>query len=32
MSSKATLEQVEQLVMQLPPTEQLKLVAHISYP
>lgn len=30
MSSKAALEQVEQLVMQLPPTEQLKLMAHIS--
>ena len=30
MSSKATLEQVEQLVMQLPPTEQLNLMAHIS--
>jgi len=29
MSSKVTLEQVEQLAMQLPPTEQLKLVAHI---
>jgi len=30
MSSNVTLEQVEQLVMQLPPTEQLKLMAHIS--
>ena len=30
MSSKVTLEQVEQLVMQLPPTEQLKLMANIS--
>jgi len=30
MSSTVALEQVEQLVMQLPPTEQLKLMAHIS--
>jgi hypothetical protein len=30
MSSNVTLEQVEQLVMQLPPTEQLKLMAHMS--
>jgi len=30
MSNSVTLEQVEQLVMQLPPTEQLKLIAHIS--
>jgi len=30
MSTKETLDQVEQSVMQLPPTEQLKLMAHIS--
>ena len=30
MSSEVILEQVEQLAMQLPPTEQLKLMAHIS--
>ena len=30
MSSNVTLEQVEQLALQLPPTEQLKLMAHIS--
>lgn len=30
MSNRVTLEQVEQLAMQLPPTEQLKLLAHIS--
>jgi len=30
MSGKVILEQVEQLVMQLSPTEQLKLMAHIS--
>ena len=30
MSNKMTLEQLEQQVAQLPPHEQLKLVAHIS--
>lgn len=30
MFTKETLDQVEQLAMQLPPTEQLKLMAHIS--
>jgi hypothetical protein len=30
MSNSVTLEHVEQLVLQLPPTEQLKLIAHIS--
>ena len=30
MSNSITFEQVEQLVVQLPPPEQLKLVAHIS--
>ena len=30
MSTKETIDQVEQLAMQLPPTEQLKLMAHIS--
>ena len=30
MSDAVTLEQVEQLVVQLPPREQLKLVAHVS--
>ena len=30
MSDKVTLEQVEQLAVQLPLREQLKLVAHIS--
>ncbi len=30
MSIKETLDQVEQSAMQLPPTEQLKLMAHIS--
>lgn len=30
MSDMVTLEQVEQLAVQLPPLEQLKLVAHIS--
>jgi hypothetical protein len=30
MASKVTLDQVEELVAQLPPEEQLKLVAHIS--
>jgi hypothetical protein len=30
MSERVTLEQVEQLAMQLPPAEQLKLMAHIS--
>ena len=30
MSTKETLDQVEQSVMQLSPTEQLKLMAHIS--
>lgn len=29
MSNRVTLEQVEQLVVQLPPPERLKLVAHI---
>jgi hypothetical protein len=29
MANRATLEQVEQLAAQLPPPEQLKLVAHI---
>ena len=29
MSDPVTLEQVEQLVVQLPPAERLKLVAHI---
>jgi len=30
MSNRVTLEQLEQQVAQLPPHEQLKLVAHIS--
>ena len=30
MSNKVTFEQVEQLAVQLPPSEQLKLVARIS--
>jgi len=30
MSNKVTFEQVERLVIQLPPPEQLKLVARIS--
>lgn len=30
MSNRVTLEQVEQLAVKLPPSEQLKLVAHIS--
>ena len=30
MSDRVTLEQVEQLAVQLPPRERLKLVAHIS--
>ncbi|MBI1925196.1 hypothetical protein HYR99_13220 [Candidatus Poribacteria bacterium] len=30
MSNRVTFEQVEQLAVQLPPPEQLKLVAHIS--
>ncbi len=30
MSNQVTIEQVEQLAMQLPPPEQLKLVARIS--
>ena len=30
MSDTVTLEHVEQLAVQLPPREQLKLVAHIS--
>jgi len=30
MSDMVTLEQVEQLAVQLPPREQLKLVAHVS--
>ena len=30
MSNRMTFEQVEQLAVQLPPPEQLKLVAHIS--
>ena len=30
MSHRATLDQVEQLAVQLPSREQLKLVAHIS--
>ncbi len=30
MSTKETIDQVEQLAMQLPPTEQLKLMAYIS--
>ncbi|MBT9159656.1 MAG: hypothetical protein DDT27_01165 [Dehalococcoidia bacterium] len=30
MSSKVTFEQVERLAIQLPPPEQLKLVARIS--
>lgn len=30
MSNRVTLEQVEQLAAKLPPSEQLKLVAHIS--
>jgi hypothetical protein len=30
MSDGVTLEQVEQLVVQLPPREQLTLVAHIT--
>lgn len=29
MENRATLEQVEQLAAQLPPPEQLKLVAHV---
>ncbi len=30
MSNRVTLKQVEQQVSQLPPQEQLKLIAHIS--
>jgi hypothetical protein len=30
MSNRVTLEQVEQLAVQLSPHEQLKLVAHVS--
>jgi len=30
MSNSVTFEQVEQLALQLPPPEQLKLVAHIN--
>lgn len=30
MSTKETLDQLEQSVMQLPPNEQLKLMAHMS--
>ena len=30
MADIVTLEQIEQLAVQLPPQEQLKLVAHIS--
>jgi hypothetical protein len=30
MSDTVTLERVEQLAVQLPPREQLKLVAHVS--